>query len=572
MVKNERWLSGPDFLWSLEQNDWPKEPRISSAVDELELKRATHYTVAAEVVDGTTQASGGLDTLINHYSSWYRLKRAVAWWLRFKEFLLKRGVETKAGNPNIELSLEELKVAERKLVMHAQRQTFSEELSVLRKLTSSKDITKSVKSSMVTKSGYLGPITKLCPFVDEEGVIRVGGRLQHAPIKHDERHQVILPEKHRLTDLIVTEIHQSLGHAGKEHVLASTRELYWIVNGKAAMRRILGSCFACKRQNARCLEQQMASLPADRVTPDEPPFTNVGIDLFGQIMVKQRRSQVKRYGCIFTCLTSRAVHIEIVDSLDTDSFLNGLRRFIGRRGNPKIIRSDNGTNFKCGERELREAIAKWNEKKIAEYLQQRNVEWIFNPPAASHMGGVWERMIQSVKKTLRGLMKDQVVSDETLRTLIVEVEGILNGRPLTSVSDLPNDLDVLTPNHLLLLRSNPNVPPGVFEKSDSYCKRRWRQVQYMADLFWKRWLKEYLPLLQERRKWNKIRRNLQAGDLVMVAEENVHRSQWPLARVVEVHTGKDNRVRSAKVKMRSTMLVRPITKLCLLEQSSDDEE
>ena len=283
------------------------------------------------------------------------------------------------------------------------------------------------------------------------------------------------------------------------------------MNGKAAMRRILGGFFACKRQNARCLEQQMASLPADRVTPDEPPFTNIGIDLFGLIMVKQRRSQVKRYGCIFTCLTSRAVHIEIVDSLDTDSFLNGLRRFIGRRGNPKIIRSDNGTNFKCGERELREAIAKWNEKKIAEYLQQRNVEWIFNPPAASHMGGVWERMIQSVKKTLRGLMKDQVVSDETLRTLIVEVEGILNGRPLTSVSDLPNDLDVLTPNHLLLLRSNPNVPPGVFEKSDSYCKRRWRQVQYMADLFWKRWLKEYLPMLQERRKWNKRRRNLQAG-------------------------------------------------------------
>jgi hypothetical protein len=152
------------------------------------------------------------------------LKPAVAWWLRFKEFLLERGVETKAGNPNLELSLEQLKVAERKLVMHAQRQTFSEELSVLRKLTSSTDLTKSVRSSMVTKSGYLGPIAKLCPFIDEEGVIRVGGRLQYAPvIKHDEHHQVILPEKHRLTDLIITEIHQSLGHAGKEHVLASTR-------------------------------------------------------------------------------------------------------------------------------------------------------------------------------------------------------------------------------------------------------------------------------------------------------------------------------------------------------------
>ena len=233
---------------------------------------------------------------------------------------------------------------------------------------------------------------------------------------------------------------------------------------------------------------------------------------------------------------------------------------------PKVIRSDNGTNLCGGERELREAVVNWNQQKIRSFLLQRNIDWKFNPPGASHMGGVWERIIRSVRKILRVLFREQLVCGEVFRTLMSEVESILNGRPLTPYSGDPADMEPLTPNHLLLMRSNLNVPPGVFVKGDLLCRNRWKQVQYFADIFWKRWLSEYLPSLQERQKWLKPRRNSAVGDLVFIADERVHRGQWPLGCVVEVHPGSDGLTRSVKVATRTTVLSRPVTKLCLLEQ------
>lgn len=310
----------------------------------------------------------------------------------------------------------------------------------------------------------------------------------------------------------------------------------------------------------------MADLPEDRLTPDDPPFTSVGIDFFGPMYVKRGRSVLKHYGCLFSCLTMRATHIEVAESLNTDSFINALRRFISRRSRAKIIRSDNGTNLSSGEKEIRNAIEAWNNQKIEKFLQQRNIQWIFNPPGASHMGGVWERVIRSVRKVLRCLVKEQLLSGEALRTLMAEVESILNGRPLTPSSDDPTDLEALTPNHLLLLRPNCNIPPGIFSKDDLYCSRRWKQIQYLTNVFWKRWLSEYLPTLQERQKWVRPSRNFTTGDLVLVVDEKVHRGQWPLGRIVKVHTGRDGLVRSAEIATKSTTLTRPITKLCFLEQ------
>ena len=196
----------------------------------------------------------------------------------------------------------------------------------------------------------------------------------------------------------------------------------------------------------------MADLPRSRVTPDQPPFTCVGIDYFGPFLVRQKRSLVKRYGAIFTCLALRAVHLEISHTLDTDSFILALRRFIARRGQVKEIRSDNGTNFTGAEKELRVMISSWNQAKIHDTLLQKGIKWVFNPPAASHQGGVWERLIRSTRKILGALTKEQVLDDECLQTLLCEAESIINGRPLTKVSDNPNDLEPLTPNHLLLLR------------------------------------------------------------------------------------------------------------------------
>ena len=188
-------------------------------------------------------------------------------------------------------------------------------------------------------------------------------------------------------------------------------------------------------------------------------------------------------------------------SLDTDSFLLALRRFIARRGQVKEIRSDNGTNLSSGEKELHESINAWNQEKIHENLLQRNVKWPFNPPYSSHYGGVWEQCIRTARKILQPLLRDQTIDDEGLVTLMCEVERIMNGRPITTVSTDPQDLEPLTPNYLLLLHSESPMPPGLFRREDQLSRHRWRQVQYLADIFWKRWSKEYLLLLQARQKW-----------------------------------------------------------------------
>ena len=310
----------------------------------------------------------------------------------------------------------------------------------------------------------------------------------------------------------------------------------------------------------------MADLPVERVTPDRPPFTFVGVDCFGPYEVKRGRSLVKRYGVLFTCLAVRAIHIEVAHSLDTSSFISSLRRFISRRGEPEVMRSDNGGNFVAGNKELKEAVANWNQKAIHESLLQRGVKWIFNPPSGSHFGGVWERCIRTVRKVIGAVLKQQTLDDEGLSTLMCEVEAIVNGRPITKVSDDPDDQQPLTPSHLLLLRSGPVAPPGLFQKEHLYSRRRWCQVQYMADLFWKRWVREYLPLLPERQKWVLPRRNFAPGDIVIVVDDAAHRSKWPLGRIIAVHTNqRDGLVRSVTLKTATSTLDRPVDKIVLLE-------
>ena len=481
-----------------------------------------------------------MNSFIESYSSWNRLKRGVAWFLKYKLFLLRKVRHHDEGNHLGPIKGKLLvKRAEKEIVVCAHREAFQEHFSQV------------VKSK--------SPLRKLCPILID-GILCIGGRLQNAPIPTEVKHPV-LPKKHHVTDLIVRKYHEELAHAGREHVLSSIRQKFWIVKGRVAVRRVLRECLFCRKRASPTGEQKMADLPSERLTPDRPPFTFVGIDYFGPFLVRLKRSSVKRYGCLFTCLASRAVHIEISHSLDTNSFIDALRRFISRRGGPEIIRSDNGTNFHGGERELRSALSEWNQQKINAFTSQREI----NPPTASHMGGVWERIVQSVKRILKALLREQLVNDESLLTLMAETESVINSRPLTLNPDDPIDAEPLTPSHLLLLRSNQSIPPGVLSEQDQYCQRRWRQIQYLANIFWKRWLRQYLITLQQRHKWSYVSRNLKMGDLVLLTEENTHRGQWPFGRVTRVHKAKDGHVRSVEIKTKTGSLIRPITKLCFLE-------
>ena len=301
-----------------------------------------------------------------------------------------------------------------------------------------------------------------------DGLLCVGGRLRHSPIEQERRHPVILPKKHHVVDLIVRHYHLLSGHSGQEYMLSLIRKSYWIIKGRVAVRRVLSRCFSCKRTQAPFGAQKMADLPGERDTPDKPLFTFVGVDYFCPFWVKRARSQVKRYGVLFTCLTTRAIHLEVAQSMDSDSFVHSMRRFIARRGVPEVMRSDNGSNVVGGNKELREAISKWNESQIHEFLLQRNIKWLFNPPLGSLFGEVWEQCIRIVRKILVALMKEQPLDDQGLTTLMCEVESVVNVLPLTELPDDPSDSEALTPNHLLLLRSGPKLNSGVFRKEDRW--------------------------------------------------------------------------------------------------------
>ena len=218
----------------------------------------------------------------------------------------------------------------------------------------------------------------------------------------------------------------------------------------------------------------MGSTPRARLEAYHPPFTFTGVDLFGPLTVKWGRGTAKRLGCLFTCFTTRAVYLEVTPSLETDDLIMVPRQFISRRGPPKEIWSDRGTNFVGANRELKEAIAHWNEETIEGQLQQKGIKWLFQPPAAAHMSGVWERLVQITKKHLKIAAGDGLLNDVELRTLLAEVESIVYNRPITAVSDDLDDCSALTPNHFLLQRAT-QLPPGVFVNEDLFSSggERW---------------------------------------------------------------------------------------------------
>ena len=254
--------------------------------------------------------------------------------------------------------------------------------------------------------------------------------------------------------------HAKIGHhQGREITHNAIRQAgYWIIDGRSSVARIISKCVTCRRLRSRPLTQKMSDLPEERVSPTAP-FHYTGMDVFGPFYIKEGRKTLKRYGLIFTCLASRAVHLEMLNSMEADSFISALRRFINRRGKVRELRSDQGTNFVGAKNELAAALQELDQVRVKEFLRAKECDWInfnMNVPAASHMGGIWEKMIKSVRSVLSVLLQEQgaQLGDEALRTLMTEAENVINSRPLTfeSLSD-PASPEPSTPNHLLTLKS-----------------------------------------------------------------------------------------------------------------------
>ena len=470
--------------------------------------------------------------------------------IRFKKNVSTAGTQEAGRCPA--LSAEELREAERLVVGQVQKEAFSQEISALK------------NGGTISSSSSL---LQLTPQLDPDDLLRVGGRLANAPLAEVSRHPLILPRDNRITTLIIDAIHQQLMHAGADHVLNELRQTFWVPRARQAVKKVVMDCPSCRRRRAQPCQPRMADLPAARFDTRHA-FSSIGNDFFGPLMVKTHgRRTEKRWCMLVTCLTTRGLHLEVTHTLDTQSFLMGFRRFVARRGPPSEVFSDNGSCLRAGEKELRQLLRQWNQHAISDELTQQNIRWHFNPPAACDMSGVWERMVGTVKRSLRAVLGRLIVTDEVLHTVLAEVEAVVNSRPLTHVSTEPSSLEALTPSHLLLGRPTSRLPPGLFQDGDTSSRRAWRQSQALAEQLWRRWLREYVPGLACRRKWMTETRNLQVGDLVLLVESGITRGQWPLGRVIEVVPGPDSRVRSARVRVRGGELHRPVRRLCLLEEA-----
>ncbi|XP_062559437.1 uncharacterized protein LOC134224167 [Armigeres subalbatus] len=308
----------------------------------------------------------------------------------------------------------------------------------------------------------------------------------------------------------------------------------------------------------------MAPLPEARITPYVRAFTFIGIDYCGPFLLRVRRYEVKKWVMLVTCLTIRAVHLEVVGSLSTEACKMAIRRFIARRGAPQEIYSDQGTNFIGASRELKEEIASIN-KDLSGTFTNADTQWRFNPPATPHMGGAWERLVRSVKAGLKTISSERRPDEETFYTYLTEVESIINSRPLTHVPLECEADEAITPNHFLLLSSSGVVQPAQMLLDERKALRtNWNHIRHLLDLFWSKWIKEYLPLVNCRSKWLSESKPLQVGDLVMLVDAGL-RNNWKRGRIVKVYGGKDGTIRRADVQTTNGTMQRSVTGLVVLE-------
>ena len=341
-----------------------------------------------------------------------------------------------------------------------------------------------------------------------------------------------------------------------------TQGKYWVLGIRNLVKKIVRECQFCSNRRAKPCDPEMGLLPAARVNKGTRPFLTVGADFFGPLYVTVGRKKEKRYGLIFTCMNMRAIHVELTEHLTTDSTLNAIRRFASRRGYPNEIFCDNGSNFRGCERELKALLDKIDRTGIQRALTAYEIQWHFSPPVTPHWGGSWERLIRSFKTALSAILREQFPKPETLATLIVEAEFMINSRPLTHVSIDPSDKEALTPMHFLLM-GDRRIPSWRDPNPD--LRKQYQLAQVYSDLLWSRWVKEYLPTLNLRPKWNTPSPSLELGAVVLVDDPNGPRNSWPMGTIERVFPGKDGVIRVADVRTNDGIYRRGVRQLVVLD-------
>lgn len=538
LVHNPLWWAGPPWLSSIDL-DSKIAPSLSPCEESLSEERRCTLNISVQFHP--------ILSLLDRFSSLEKIQRIVVYCLKFlarlfgkkPDFLIYSIVtdDCRVITPT-DLSISMLVIV--RIVQHS---AFCDEISRVEKgLPCSKSL------------------RKLCPFLDKDKLLRVGGRLVNSKLSYDQKFPLLLPRQHRFTELIIQNFHERYLHPGLRTLQFLISQQFWILSPRRAIRHVLSKCHRCFRINPVSIEPLMGNLPAQRVSQVKP-FSHVGCDFGGPFLItlgKTRGSKSqKAYLCLFVCFATKAVHLELASDLSSDCFLAAFRRFIARRGRCSKVYSDCGTNFVGAHKYLQDIMK--------QAVETEKIEWHFNPPSASHFGGLWESGIKSVKSHLVRVVGEQILTYEELNTVLVSIEAILNSRPLVEISSDPHDLSVLTPGHFLTLEPLTALPDHDLTHLQINRLSRWQLLQRMHQHFWQRWHDEYLHSLMQRAKWTKdVGSILNVGKLVLIRDERLPPLKWRLGRIIDVHPGKDGVCRVATVRTSEGVIKRPVVKLCPL--------
>ncbi|XP_011687493.1 PREDICTED: uncharacterized protein LOC105449810 [Wasmannia auropunctata] len=506
---NSLWWSGPFWLQE-HSTKWPEQPHILMTDEGMEQRPLISHLAQSHTVERD---------LPSKFSSWPKLLRVTAYCLIF----LNNIRSNHRDSVPITIALA-IKRAKEFWIRHIQRIYFNSELQTIKENLPLPRISK---------------LKRLSPFLDSKGLLRVGGRLDRAPLSYDERYPTILP-RHRISELIINQAHRQTLHGGAQLTLRVLRQNFWILNARNTVKGCIHKCVKCVREKAVPVTQLMSDLPDVRVTPSRA-FQHTG-----------------------------AVHLELVCDYSTAGFLAAFRRFTSRRGTPTSLLSDNGTNFHGADRELNRSFrALIKDPSLTSHLANDSIDWRFIPPSAPYFGGIWEAGVKSVKYHLKRVIGKHLLSIEEFNTLLTQVEACLNSRPIVPLTDDPNDVNPLTPGHFLVNCPLVAVPEESLQDLKESRLDRWQRVQRLREQFWHIWSKDYLHTLQQRHKWQHIQSNLKENELVLVRNDLLPPSKWELGRVIRTHPDGRGLVRVVDIKTMTGVYERPVTKLCRLLNDSN---
>lgn len=539
LTNSALWWTGPTWL-SLTKDHWP-HVELEKGIELPEVKTLVLANVTKSFPD-----------IMHQYSSFSKLQRVLAYCFRF----IQNCKLPKDYRNTSSLTVDELNKSRHWIFAQVQQQAFPQELKALKEH-------KTIENRSRLKT--------LNPFLDNLGLIRVGGRIHSADFPEMQAHPIILPNKHYITSLLIMSEHLKNLHANVQLLLSILRETVWIPQARATIRSVLTKCITCFRTKPKLATQLMGQYPKDRIICNRP-FLITGVDYSGPWFIKETNRKnaklIKAYIAHFVCFSTKANHLELIRDLTAESFINGLKRFISRRGRCSKIYSDNASNFVGAARQLVEMKQMFQSEQFKRNIQDaaasEHIDWQWIPPYAAHHGGLWEAAVKQCKHHLRRVMGQNHYTYEELNTLIIMVEACLNSRPLMPLSEDADDLQALTPAHFLIGESLKAIPEANLTKQPENRLNHWQQVTKMFQKFWKLWSNYYLRSLQARNKWNKQTCNLKIGDLVLISEPNSPPITWKLGRVQTLHPGPDNLVRVVTLHTNKGLIKRAINQLALL--------